>query len=222
MVLHFQYLSWSYISAFLPFACVFRSCRQNAKSYISSIFLGHTDHISPVSVGQAVKMQSLPFRLSFWVTQYLVVSKQCKWPECEKLTALNLTEPVPQFTPPSVITTFSRAGSPCKCAAMFCLGWMSLAVLHWVASRVLARLFWTEVSPIQPEDSSIPLFKATVSSRSWVRKLVNSGLELWLVIRYKQLKHSFVIVLFKSTTTTLPPTPLPSCPLGTPAAKKST
>ena len=37
----------------------------------------------------------------------------------------------------------------------------------------LARLVRTEVILIQPEDSLIPLFKAIVYWRSWVRKLVN-------------------------------------------------
>ena len=38
-------------------------------------------------------------------------------------------------------------------------GWLSLAVLYRVISRFLAQLFFTEVSPIQPDEPSIPLFK---------------------------------------------------------------
>ena len=42
---------------------------------------------------------------------------------------------------------------------------------------------WTEVFLIQPEDSLIPKVKATVYSRSWVRKLVEtSGETLCLII----------------------------------------
>ena len=58
-------------------------------------------------------------------------------------------------------------------SAMFCLSWLSLALLYWVISRYLARLLFTEVSRIQPDDSPTLLFKAIVYSRSWVRKLVN-------------------------------------------------
>ena len=32
---------------------------------------------------------------------------------------------------------------------------------------------FTEISPLQPEESLIPLFKAIVYSRSWIRKLVD-------------------------------------------------
>ena len=38
-------------------------------------------------------------------------------------------------------------------AVLFCHDWLSLAVLYWIVSRFLARLFFMEVSPIQPEDS---------------------------------------------------------------------
>ena len=49
----------------------------------------------------------------------------------------------------------------------------SVALGCFTLSRYTA---FTEVSPIQPEDSPISLFKAIVYSRSWVRKLVNCGI----------------------------------------------
>ena len=61
-----------------------------------------------------------------------------------------------------LFTTFLRAVSPSMSAAMFFLGTSSLAALYWDASPFLALLFFTEVSPILPEDSRIPVFRATV------------------------------------------------------------
>ena len=53
-------------------------------------------------------------------------------------------------------------------AALIYYSWSSLAVLYSVISRFLARLFFTDVWPKEPEDTRIhvPLFKAIVYSRS--------------------------------------------------------
>ena len=69
--------------------------------------------------------------------------------------------------------TFSCAVSRYTGAAMICLAWMSSAVLHWVASRFLARLVERKCYSAEEEDSLRPLFEAIVYSRSWVRKSVN-------------------------------------------------
>ena len=45
------------------------------------------------------------------------------------------------FSTVCLFTTFSRAASRCMRAAKFGFGWLRLAVLYWVFSRFLARLF---------------------------------------------------------------------------------
>ena len=47
----------------------------------------------------------------------------------------------------SLLTTFPRAVSRYMGAAMFCLGWMSSAMLYWVVSCFLARLFQSKYHP---------------------------------------------------------------------------
>ena len=65
----------------------------------------------------------------------------------------------------------SLAVSGCKSAAMFCLAWMSSAVFY--CFMLSHQTSWMEVSLTRPEDLHRPLFKDTVNSSSWVRKLVN-------------------------------------------------
>ena len=73
---------------------------------------------------------------------------------------------------------FTRAVSRYTGAATFGLGCLGIAILYRIVSRFLARLvfwifFFTEISPIWPEGSPIPLFKAIVYSKSVVRKLLS-------------------------------------------------
>ena len=82
---------------------------------------------------------------------------------------------LPTFPVLIVFTTFSRAVSRYMVAAMFCLVWMSSAVLYWVVSRFLARPVERKCYSVEQEDSLRPLFNAIVYLRSWVRKSVICG-----------------------------------------------
>ena len=64
--------------------------------------------------------------------------------------------------------------------AIFALGWLSLTVLWWVISHSVTRLLYIEVSPIQPEDLPIPLFRTIYHSVPWLRKVVRSRRPDWL------------------------------------------
>ena len=60
-------------------------------------------------------------------------------------------------------------------AAMFCLARMSSAVLYYVVSRFLARLFERKDHPYNRKTCRYHCSKQTVFPRSTVRKLVNKA-----------------------------------------------
>ena len=111
-------------------------------------------------------------------------------------------------SPWQLFTTCSRAVSQCTGTAMFCYSWLSTAVLYRDISRFLARLFFTEIRPAQPEDSPIPC------SRHLFRIGRGSGnlsicprlcvfLDLWVVVHLFYVSAYFYLNIWLSVRTSI-------------------
>ena len=81
----------------------------------------------------------------WWKCPYWFMKDKCKvfikWSQPTDLTSTNVKLHRQHFT------TFWRAVSPCMGDVVFCLGWLSLAVLYLVVSRFLAGLFLRHYHP---------------------------------------------------------------------------
>ena len=71
-------------------------------------------------------------------------------------------------------TTFSRAMSQVMDVAMFALELSGVVLICFTLSRWAVCMIVTTPSPINPEGSPLPFFKAILQSTSCVRQFVNT------------------------------------------------
>ena len=76
--------------------------------------------------------------------------------------------------PCAAFTTFSLAVSWCMGAAVFCLGWLSLAVLRWVVTCFLARLHLQKYRPYNQKSHH------TIVQSSGLFKVLGHDNLLWM------------------------------------------
>ena len=81
--------------------------------------------------------------------------------------------------------------------AVFCFGWLSEAVLYYVT---FSLDYCYRSITVQPEDLPIPLFTATVYSKSWVRELVNTyQCQLWTAFSVGKATIGCILKLYMWT-----------------------